>query len=102
MAQASPVKERKVCQSASCKIDSIVRQLFLPMLSMPTPESTSFLVEDAEDTIVRQVAQESPSSLASEKDFVDYMVQLYRKFHLHADFAKPVALKGGLVQDLPV
>ena len=92
-AQSSPIKERKVCQSASCKIDSIIRQLFLPMLSMPTPESTSFLAEDAEDTIVRQVAQESPSSLASEREFVDYMVQLYRRFHLQADLPEPVALK---------
>jgi hypothetical protein len=74
------VKERKVSQSASCKIDSIVRQLFLPMLGMPTPERTSFLAEDVEDQLLRQVAQEKPEVLATEVDFVDYMVVLYRKF----------------------
>lgn len=78
---SSPVvKERKVSQSASSKIDSIIRQLFLPMLGMPTPERTSFLPEDAEDQILRQVAQERPAALVSESDFVDYMVVLYRKF----------------------
>ncbi len=78
---SSPVvKERKVSQSASSKIDSIIRQLFLPMLGMPTPERTSFLPEDAEDQILRQVAQERPAALLSESDFVDYMVVLYRKF----------------------
>jgi hypothetical protein len=76
----SAVKERKVSQSASCKIDSIVRQLFLPMLCMPTPERTSFLAEDAEDQLLRQVAQERPGVLATEGEFVDYMVLLYRKF----------------------
>lgn len=74
------VKERKVSQSASCKIDSIVRQLFLPMLGMPTPERTSFLAEDMEDQLLRQVAQERPGVLATEVEFVDYMVLLYRKF----------------------
>ncbi len=73
-------KERKVSQSASCKIDSIIKQLFLPMLGMPTPERTSFLAEDAEDQLLRQVAQERPETLATESDFVDYMVLLYRKF----------------------
>ena len=75
-----PVKERKVSQSASCKIDSIIRQLFLPMLGMPTPERTSFLAEDAEDQLLRQVAQERPDALGTESVFVDYMVLLYRKF----------------------
>lgn len=74
------IKERKVSLSASCKIDNIIRQLFLPMLSMPTPERTSFMAEDAEDQLLRQVAQEKPSVLASETAFVDYMVILYRKF----------------------
>lgn len=78
---SSPVvKERKISQSASSKIDSIIKQLFLPMLGMPTPERTSFLPEDAEDQILRQVAQERPAALVSESDFVDYMVVLYRKF----------------------
>ena len=81
---ASPVvKERKISQSASSKIDSIIRQLFLPMLGMPTPERTSFLPEDAEDQILRQVAQERPAALSSEADFVDYMVVLYRKFQFN-------------------
>ena len=75
-----PVKERKISQSASCKIDSIVRQLFLPMLGMPTPERTSFLPEDGEDQVMRQVAQERPDALSTESEFVAYMVLLYRKF----------------------
>ncbi len=78
------VKERKVSQSASCKIDNIIRQLFLPMLGMPTPERTSFLEEDAGDQMMRQVAQEHPGALATESDFVDYMVLLYRKFQLES------------------
>jgi hypothetical protein len=78
------IKERKVSQSASCKIDSIIRQLFLPMLCMPTPERTSFLPEDAEDHLLRQVAQERPGALATEANFVDYMVVLYRKFQASA------------------
>ena len=77
---SASVKERKVSQSASCKIDSIIRQLFLPMLSMPTPERTSFLPEDSEDHLLRQVAQERPCALATESDFVDYMVVLYRRY----------------------
>ena len=72
------VKERKVSQSASCKIDCIIRQLFLPMLGMPTPDKTSFLAD--EDALIRQVAEECPTALASEADFVEYMVVLYRKF----------------------
>ena len=75
-------KERKVSPSASCKIDSIVKQLFLPMLGMPTPGFTSFQPEDAEEVLVRHVAQEKPAAMSSEGTFVDYMVQLYRKFHL--------------------
>jgi hypothetical protein len=77
----SSVKERKVSQSASCKIDCIIKQLFLPMLGMTTPEKTSFQAE--EDTILRQVAEECPSALGSEQDFVEYMVVLYRKFQVH-------------------
>jgi hypothetical protein len=74
------IKERKTSQSASSKIDSIIKQLFLPMLNMPTPERTSFLPEDSEDQLLRQVAQEKPEALTSETEFVDYMVLLYRKF----------------------
>ena len=50
------------------------------MLCMPAPPQTSFLPEDADDAILRQVAQERPGALASEADFVEYMVGLYRKF----------------------
>lgn len=74
-------KERKVSPSASCKIDCIVKQLFLPMLGMPTPPYTSFQPEDTEEVLVRHVAQEKPAAMSSEGNFVDYMVQLYRKFH---------------------
>lgn len=74
-------KERKVSPSASCKIDAIVKQLFVPMLGMPTPTYTSFQPEDTEDVLVRHVAQEHPNAMSSETSFVDYMVQLYRKFH---------------------
>ena len=77
---STTVKERKVSQSASCKIDSIVRQLFLPMLGMNTPVFTSFQPEDSEDVLLRQVAQERPDAMGSEGTFVDYMVHLYRKF----------------------
>ena len=83
MSQA-PVKERKVSQSASSKIDSIIRQLFLPMLSMPLPESTCFtsLEEDAEpeDIIMQQVTKKNPSAMSSEGEFVAYMVKLYQSF----------------------
>ena len=85
------VKERKVSQSASCKIDSIVRQLFLPMLDMPTPDHTSFLPEDAEDQLLRQVAQQRPAALATELDFVNCMVLLYRKFQSGSDLVQPGA-----------
>jgi hypothetical protein len=77
---STSVKERKVSQSASSKIDSIIRQLFVPMLCMPTPERTSFMAEDTEDQILRQVAQECPTALATESGFVEYMLLLYRKF----------------------
>ncbi len=105
-------KERKVSQSASCKIDCIIKQLFLPMLGMPTPERTSFQAED--DTILRQVAEECSAALVSERDFVDYMVILYRKFQmtdnynnkssnkLLADPALPVAAQTALTLQLPV
>jgi hypothetical protein len=73
-------KERKISQSAPSKIDSIVRQLFVPMLSMPTPSHTSFLMEDCEETLLRQVAQDKPDSMGSEAVFIECMVQLYRKF----------------------
>lgn len=77
---ASPcVKERKVSQSASCKIDCIIKQLFVPMLSMPTPDRTSFLAD--EDAVMRQLTEECPAALASEADFVEYMLVLYRRFH---------------------
>jgi len=73
------VKERKVSQSASCKIDCIIRQLFVPMLRMSTPDRTSFLAD--EDAVMRQLAEECPTALASEADFVEYMLVLYRRFH---------------------
>ena len=83
------VKERKISQSASCKIDSIIRQLFIPMLSMPLPESTWFSSLDApedpasiESLFMQQIAKENPSAVSSEKDFVEYMVQLYQRFQL--------------------
>ena len=81
MRMSTVAKERKVSPSASCKIDSIVKQLFLPMLGMLTPCYTSFQPEDAEEVLVRNVAQERPSAMDNESSFVDYMVQLYRKFH---------------------
>lgn len=74
------VKERKVSQSASSKIDSIVRQLFLPMLGMRTPELTSFAPEDADDALLRQVAESRPEALRSEEEFLSCMLGLYRKF----------------------
>ena len=73
-------KERKVSQSAPSKIDSIVKQLFLPMLVMPTPSHTSFQAEDCEELLLRQVAQDRPGALGSEQAFVEYMVVLYRRF----------------------
>ena len=82
------IKERKTSQSASSKIDSIIKQLFLPMLNMPTPERTSFLPEDSEDQLLRQVAQEKPEALTSETEFVDYMVLLYHKFQQLSDLGK--------------
>ena len=78
------VKERKVSQSAPSKIDSIVRQLFIPMLGMPTPPYTSFVPEDCEDVLLRQVAQDRPDSMVSEAAFIESMVQLYRKFQTHS------------------
>jgi len=77
----TPVKERKVLQSASSKIDSIIHQLFIPMLSMPTPCYTSF-VPESDTSFLRQVADEHPEALESEAEFVQYMVGLYRKFSL--------------------
>jgi hypothetical protein len=73
------VKERKVSQSASCKIDCIIKQLFLPMLGMPTPDRTCFQPDD-DTLVIRQVAEECPAALVSEVEFVQYMVVLYRKF----------------------
>ena len=74
------VKERKVSQSASSKIDCIVRQLFLPMLTMATPAHTSFVPEDLDDALLRQVSESKPAALQSEEEFVQYMLSLYRKF----------------------
>lgn len=85
-----PVKERKVSQSASSKIDSIVRQLFLPMLTMPTPSHTSFLHEGADAQILRQVAEEHPEVVKTEADFVSHMVALYRRFALDLEEPPPV------------
>jgi hypothetical protein len=80
MRMSSHVRERKVSQSAPAKIDSVVRQLFIPMLAMPTPAYTSFVPEDSEEALLRQLAQERPASMESEAAFVECMVQLYRKF----------------------
>ena len=104
MSLSSPsIKERKCSQSASCKIDSIVRQLFMPMLSMPTPSHTSFLAEDSEDSIVRQVSEENPSSMSSEADFVSYMVVLYRKFQGNLGcLVQPCTTNGALPVELSV
>ena len=80
----TPVKERKVSLSASCKIDSIIRQLFLPMLSMQLPESTCFTTSDedecVESIIMQQVSRKNPTAMNSEGEFVAYMVQLYQRF----------------------
>ena len=80
MRMSVAVKERKISQSAPSKIDSIVRQLFIPMLGMPTPAYTSFAQEDCEEALLRQVAQDKPDAMGSEAAFIDCMVQLYRKF----------------------
>ena len=77
---SSEVKERKVSQSAPSKIDSIVRQLFLPMLNIPTPEYTSFLLEDSDDLLVYRIARDKPDVVGSEAAFIEYMVGLYQKF----------------------
>ena len=78
------VKERKLSQSASSKIDSIIKQLFLPMLTMTTPEFTSFVPEDLDDALLRQVAESQPGAMRSEEEFVQYMLSLYRKFQAPA------------------
>lgn len=80
MRMSVSVKERKISQSAPSKIDSIVRQLFIPMLGMPTPQHTSFMQEDCGESLLRQVAQDKPGSMGSEAAFIECMVQLYRKF----------------------
>ena len=80
MRMSSEVKERKVSQSAPSKIDSIVRQLFLPMLNIPTPEYTSFLLEDSDDLLVYRIARDKPDVVGSEAAFIEYMVGLYQKF----------------------
>ena len=97
MRMSVTAKERKISQSAPSKIDSIVRQLFIPMLSMPTPSHTSFLVEDCEEALLRQVAQDKPDSLGSEAAFIECMVQLYRKFQsgLDAGSARAKDVTGG-------
>ena len=91
MRMSTAAKERKVSQSAPSKIDSIVKQLFLPMLVMPTPSHTSFQAEDGEDLLLRQVAQDRPGAMDSERTFVEYMVGLYRRFQA----GKEVSLEGG-------
>ena len=53
-------KERKVSQSASCKIDSIIKQLFLPMLGMPTPERTSVRVKPSGPSPVDPHSRRTP------------------------------------------
>jgi hypothetical protein len=94
MSQA-PVKERKVSQSASSKIDSIIRQLFLPMLSMPLPESTCFtsLEEDAEpeDIIMQQVTKKNPSAMSSEGEFVAYNASAVSEAELADEYHDLVA-----------
>jgi hypothetical protein len=91
---SSEVKERKVSQSAPSKIDSIVRQLFLPMLSIPTPEYTSFLLEDGEDMLVYRIARDKPNVVGSEAEFIEYMLGLYQKFQ--AQFEKANLEKANL------
>ena len=76
------IKERKLSQSASCKIDTVVQQLFLPMLQMTTPSHTSFQPEDSDDALMRQISQEKPEAVKTEEIFVEYMVELYRKFQV--------------------
>jgi hypothetical protein len=85
MRMSVSVKERKISQSAPSKIDSIVRQLFVPMLGMSTPAYTSFMPEDCEETLLRQVSHEKPDSMGSEAAFIECMVQLYRKFQSGLD-----------------
>ena len=75
------VKERKVSPSASCKIENIIKQLFLPMLKMPTPGFTSFQAEDHEDLVIKAISNDKPEAMRTEESFVDYMVTLYRKFN---------------------
>ena len=55
-------------------------KLKIPSMLLAEKLRTQFLPEDADDAILRQVAQERPGALASEADFVEYMVGLYRKF----------------------
>ena len=75
------VKERKVSPSASCKIENIIKQLFLPMLNMPTPSFTSFQAEDHEDLVIKAISNYKPEVMRTEDCFIDYMVTLYRKFN---------------------
>lgn len=98
---STAAKERKVSQSAPSKIDSIVKQLFLPMLVMPTPSHTSFQAEDSEDVLLRQVAQDRPGALDSERAFVEYMVGLYRRFQAGKEGASVASLEGGCAPGHP-
>jgi hypothetical protein len=94
MRMSSEVKERKVSQSAPSKIDSIVRQLFLPMLSIPTPEYTSFLLEDSDDLLVYRIARDKPDVVGSEAAFIEYMLGLYQKFQAQVGGAATGASSG--------
>ena len=76
------VKERKSSQSASSKIDNIIKQLFLPMLNMSPPSRTSFLPEDTEGRFMRHLGNEHPDIMEKESLFVDHMLTLYRKYLL--------------------
>lgn len=88
MRMSSLPRERKTSQSASSKIDNIIKQLFIPMLTMSVPQFTSFQPDELEVGLIHQVAQSKPSAMDTESSFVDYMVHLYKKFYCQEDAMK--------------
>lgn len=80
MRMDSQPKERRPVPNASGKIDQVVRQVLIPLLSMPIGGHVSFRASGAADAgreLIERLRESDPDSVRDREAFVARMGQVY-------------------------
>ena len=84
--RASPTpagSEKRYLSTACCRIDKVINDLFLPMLTNPVPECTVFF-EQPDATVphfFERLRDDRPDVLVNREFFLEYCDSIYGRYH---------------------